>query len=94
MAGKPSPYSKAAVAEKLAQTGASEPPVLPPVRAVPMLDRVKFVDHAVTGSARNKPLREVSQSQALLTEDERDRGIWIDGQILVPWSNIRWVEYR
>lgn len=91
MAGKPSPYSKAAVAEKLAQTGASEPPVLP-VRSVPMLDRVKFVDHGVTSTERNKPIREISSKQGLLTEDER--GIWIDGMILVPWSNIRWVEYR
>ncbi len=89
---KGSPYSKAAVAEKLAQTGASEPPVLP-VRSVPMLDRVKFADIGRLGSDP-KPIREVSIKQALLTEDDRDRGIWIDGVILVPWSNIRWVEYR
>jgi hypothetical protein len=90
---KPSPYSKAAVAEKLAQNGANEPPVLPPVRSVPMIARIVFADHGRTGVAA-KPIREVNSAQALLSEDERDRGVWVDGKILVPWANVRWVEYR
>lgn len=89
-------YSKAAVAAQLA--GEPEPPLLserptlPPLSSgAPIIERVKFCDHARTGTEK-RPIREVHCGQALLSDDPR--GVMIDGRILVPWSNIWWIEYR
>ena len=126
---KPSRYSKAAVAAKLAAQDELDPaplnlppplpgwcPVvpclptaeqladrvaleaekladretLPPLSSVPMIKRVKFADHARAGG-RSQPVRELESNQALLAQHEL--GVMIDGRVLVPWSNIRWIEY-
>ena len=39
-------------------------------------------------------VRELSSDQATLTDDFQGRGIWVGEHILVPFSNIRWVEYQ
>ena len=68
----------------------AERDTLPPVSHAPRIKRVKFAFFARTGGDA-KPVRELSESQALLTDDSR--GVMVDGRILVPWANIYWVEY-
>jgi hypothetical protein len=85
----PSPPPVATFSEPAPQIAERE--TLPPLSAVPILERVKFRDHARTGSDR-KPVREIAANQALLVQT--DLGVMIDGRIFVPWSNIYWLEYR
>lgn len=100
---KPGRYTRAAAAEQLAapplapvileeaeqrETLPPPPPSLPPAQPIKV---VKFVDHGRTGGDI-RPVRELSYAQASFSEGPR--GVLIDGRILVPWSNIRWIEYR
>ena len=62
---------------------------------------VRFVEHARTGH-KNQATRELKArgksaehpKGVTLDEDGQGRGIWIDERILVPWSNLLWVEYE
>jgi hypothetical protein len=62
---------------------------------------IRFSDHGRTGRV-NTAVRELHQGKpdaglqnhhAKLDEDPEQRGVWIDERILVPWSNLLWVEY-
>jgi hypothetical protein len=61
---------------------------------------IRFADHGRIGAA-NTSIREVragrphpAAAPVTLEEEERGLGIWVDGRILVPWSNLLWVEYE
>ena len=74
-----------------------------PLKSVPAaraISSVKFFEPGRTGDSK-LPIREVYASaknakdkQAHSLNDEDPRGIWIDEKVLVPYSNILWVEYE
>lgn len=54
---------------------------------------VRFTDFGRVAES-SKPVRELRSSKTTTIEEEpRGLGLVIDGRILVPWSNISWVEY-
>lgn len=84
------PIPPAAPVPTIEPPSRSERDTLPPLSHSPRIKRVKFAFFARTGSDA-KPVRELNESQAILTDHQR--GVMVDGRILVPWSNIYWVEY-
>jgi hypothetical protein len=67
--------------------------VLPAAPAAPSVLWVRFTDFGRVAES-SKPVRELRSSKTTTIEEEpRGLGLVIDGHVLVPWSNISWVEY-
>jgi hypothetical protein len=61
--------------------------------------RVKFNEscknpNASAAIGEKSIVRELTSEQVPMTDDFQGRGVWVGDHILVPFSNIRWVEYQ